>query len=154
MKVLFLKHLTDIANIWDIKEVKPWYLRNFLLPKWIAVPVSKKIIQETEFLREKQKKLKQEKIDLAISQKDNINWKTIEFNEKADWSNLYAAITEKDIIKRINDEFKIDLDKKSICHTRIKTTWEHAVELKISEWAIINLTVKVLWNEWEIKNNN
>ncbi len=148
MKVVFLETLPGVATIWEIKDVKPWHLRNYLLPNGIAVPASDEIIEETKQIREDQERIKKEKIEAAIAKQDDIAWHVIDFVVKADWVNLYAAITEKDIIDRINSSFQIDLDKKVIKNTKIKTTWEHPVNLHLADWVTVWIIVKVAW-EWE-----
>lgn len=150
MKVVFIENLPWIANAWDIKEVKPWYLRNYLIPNRFAVPATEKIIKETETLRQEQEKIRKERIQASIEQKDNINWTVIEFTSKTDWVNLYAAIGEKDIINKLNEQFKINLDKKAISNVKLKTTWEHPVEVSLWDWVVVRITVKISWEDWII----
>ena len=147
MKVIFLENLPDIARYWDIKDIKNWFFRNFLLPNWIAIPASEKMIKETESLRMEQIKLEKERNKIIIAQKENINWATIEFTSKSDWTNLYAAISEKDIIQKLNKQYKIDLDKKAITHTKIKTIWKHLIEVRLNKNTIIKITVKIIWEQ-------
>ncbi len=147
MKVVFIENIQWIANAWDIKDVKPWYLRNYLIPNRLAVPASDSIIKETEELRQAQEKLRKERIQASIEQKDNINWKTFEFISKTDWVNLYASITEKDIINKLDEEFKINLDKKAIKNVKLKTTWEHPIEISLWDWVTVKVTIKISWEE-------
>ena len=49
MKVLLLEHVINVWKKWEIKEAKPAYAANMLLPKWLAVeltPATEKAYKE------------------------------------------------------------------------------------------------------------
>ena len=144
MKVVFLQTLEGVAYAWDIKDVKPWFLRNFLLPKQIAVPASDKIIAETETLRKEQEKLRMERVEKANTDKAELEWKTIEFKVKTDKWHLYAAIWDEDIISKVKENFKIELAKNAVRHDKIKEVWTHEVKIHLAEWVDAIISVIVL----------
>lgn len=143
MKVVYvLSHENVIA--WEIKEVKPGFLRNFLLPRGIAFPASEKIIKETADLRREAERSRMEKIERAKKDKSDIEWKTITFIAKTDNLHLYAAITEKDIIQKIEQEFKIELPKKCMKWEKFKDVWASSFEVKLADWVFVKLNIEVI----------
>ena len=56
MRVILLKDIENIGKKYDVKEVKDGYARNFLIPKGLAKPVTKKILEWLEIQKEVQEK--------------------------------------------------------------------------------------------------
>lgn len=48
MKVVFLEDVPGTARIGDIKEVKPGFARNYLLPRRLALPATSAMVQSVE----------------------------------------------------------------------------------------------------------
>ena len=146
MKVLFLKHVINVWKEGEIKEVKSWYAANFLLPKWLAVELTKQA--EEKFLQ----KIKNEdshKRELIWSRhkiSEQLTWKTITFTLKT-WKNgkVYWWIWEKDIIESINFNFNIKLTKKHIelPDWHIKKVWNTNIYIKLWKDAMAKINVIV-----------
>lgn len=161
MKVIFLQTVGK-SYPWEIKSVKPGYFRNFLLPKKFAVPVSEKIIKETEQMRKEQEILRLERVEKAKSYKNIIEWKALEFKVKSDWWHMYASINEKDISDRILSEFNITLEPKSIKHLKLKDVWESDINVNLWDWVFASVKVIILsdkksdekWKKWKSKTKN
>ena len=143
MKVVFLQSVEAVAYAWEIKDVKDWFLRNFLLPKWLAVPASENIIKETEALREEQKRLRLAMFEKAKEEAKILEWRVLKFVAKSDKWHLYAAIWDNEISAMIKDESNIELGKTAIGHDRIKEVWSHEVKLHLAEWVDVMITVVV-----------
>ena len=51
MKVMFVETVEGSGSMGDVKDVKPGYARNYLLPKGLAVPATPHAVARAEELR-------------------------------------------------------------------------------------------------------
>ena len=51
MKVMFVETVEGSGSRGDVKDVKPGYARNYLLPKGLAVPATPHAVERAEELR-------------------------------------------------------------------------------------------------------
>ena len=146
MKVLFLKNVVHVWKAGDIKEVKPGYASNFLLPKWLAVRLTPEVEKNLKDKSKREETHKRELIENRHDIAEKLNLKSLEFSLKT-WSNwkVYGWIWEKDIIREIKKNFSIDLAKKHINleNGHIKKVWEENVYIKLWKDAIAKITVIV-----------
>lgn len=146
MKVLFLKHVINVAKAWEIKDVKPWYAANLLFPKWLAVELTP--AEEKKF-KEKIQKEENHRIWLLEDRHiivDKLNSKELTFDLKAsnNWK-VYGWIWEKDIITQIQKKYKVVLTKKHIDlpDGHIKKIWETFIYIKLWKDAMAKMKVLV-----------
>lgn len=150
MKVIFLKHVINVAKEGEVKEVSSWYATNFLFPKNLAKPFTEELKKR---LKDKEKKLEKNRVELIKNKHkiiDALNWKKISFALKT-WVNnkVYWWIWEKDIIAAIKKEFKINLERKHIYMSswHIKKIWEEFVYVKLSKDIMAKITVIITNNK-------
>ncbi len=148
MKVLFLKHVINVAKEGEIKEVKPGYAQNMLFPKKLAVELTPKAEKEYLEKLKREDAHKRELIENRHKIVDKINWTILKFKLKT-WNNwkVYWGIWEKDIIKSIKNTFWIELTKKHIDlpSWHIKKLWESQVFIKLGKDAMAKITALVEW---------
>jgi len=146
MKVLFLKHVINVAKEGEIKEVSPWYAANFLFPKKLAIELTPKAEKEYKEKLKKQEAHRRELIENRHKIVDTINNAKLTFKLKT-WANwkVYWGIWEKDIIKVIKSKFWIDLAKKHIDMPdwHLKKLWEHTIFVKLGKDAIAKIIALV-----------
>jgi large subunit ribosomal protein L9 len=146
MKVLFLEHVVNVWKKGDIKEVKVWYARNMLFPKWLAVEYTKQVEQNHIA---KQKKIENNRIELVENKHkiiEKLNNYKLEFKLKSANNNkLFWAVAEKDIISEIKKIFKITLQRKHIDMPdgHIKKLWDHQVFIKLWEKDIAKISIQI-----------
>lgn len=144
MKVVFLENFSEAWFLaWDIREVKDWFARNFLIPKKIALPATEKIIAWTVDLRKKWEEIREEARIAAQSIKEQLSWKVLEIYWKSDWDTLYAAVTGKIISDKINSEFWVKVEERFIKDWHIKTLWSHSISIVMNDWISLSLKVEI-----------
>ena len=149
MKVLFLEHVVNVWKKWEIKEIKPWYATNFLFPKNLAIELTSVLEKEHQNKLKKEDARLRELIENKYKLTQILNWKKLKFNLKT-WVNwkVYGWIWEKDIIKSIKNNFKIELSKKHIklLDGHIKKIWEHIIYIKFWKDAMAKMFLEIKWN--------
>jgi len=146
MKVLFLKHVINVAKEGEIKEVKPGYAQNMLFPKGLAIELTPKAEKEYMEKLKREDAHRRELIENRHNIVEKINWATLKFKLKtgANWK-VYWGIWEKDIIRAVKSQFWIELTKKHIDLPggHIKKLWESQVFIKLGKDAMAKLTALV-----------
>ena len=144
MKVVFLENFSEAWYLaWDIREVKDWFARNFLITKKIALPATEKIIAWTADLRKKWEEIRETARVAAQDVKTKLSWKTLEILWKSDWDTLYAAITEKMIVDRLKVDFWAIVEERFIKDWHIKTLWSHQIIISMNDWIVFWLKLEV-----------
>lgn len=146
MKVLFLENVVHVAKKWDIKEVKPGYAQNMLFPKKLAVELSDKVEKEMKAKVKKDDSHRRELIENRHNIVEELNGKKLNFKLKADktWK-VFGWIGEKDIIREVKKNFKLELTKKHIelPGGHIKKLWESQVFIKLGKDAMAKIIIIV-----------
>lgn len=148
-RVLLLKKVPWVGLEWEIKEVSDWYAQNFLFKKGLAIEIDEK---KEKQLAEKKKKEEQRRVDMITKKHEYVamlNCKTLAFSikSKENW-HLFWSIWEKEIISRIEKDFKLQLEKKHIDMWKdghIKHTWKRDVFIKFSPKDVAKIIIEVKW---------
>lgn len=146
MKVILLSDVKALGKKGDLKEVTDGYARNFLFPKKLAAeatPGNLKKLEE-ERSRRKHKEARDEGTARELAAK--LDGLTLTFQTKAgEGGKLFGSITGKDIVDRIQQETKIELDKKQLnLPETIKTMGEHEVSVHLYRGVTATLKIRVV----------
>lgn len=146
MKVLFKKHVVNVWKVWEIKEVKPGYAQNFLLPQGHAVEVTDAVLKKMKQAGQKDEAHRRDLISGRHEIVEKLNGKSLQFSLTS-WENgkVYGGIGEKDIISEIKKLYKIELSKKhiSLMDGHLKKLWEHDVYIKLWKDAMAKMKVEL-----------
>jgi len=75
MKIILLQDVENLGSKYEVKDVKPGYARNYLIPKGLAKPATKKLLEWAKIQQEKQEKKAEEelkKITEIVSKLDGL----------------------------------------------------------------------------------
>lgn len=148
MKVILLKDVKGLGKEGDLVNSKDGYSRNFLFPKNLAVEATPANLKKWEENKKLMEEKKEEEVKDANALKDKIEKLTVEIKAKGGTAGkLFGSITSQDIAVALNDQHKIDVDKRKIdLKDNIKTTGLKEVEVKlypeISAKMKVNVTVE------------
>ena len=145
MKVILRKDYETLGKIGDIVEVKPGYARNFLLPKNIAMTVSKgnlKILEEEK--RQDQIKINKEKV-AAEKLAEELGKVSLTASVAVGGEDkIFGSVTSQTISDLLKDK-GYDIDKKKIILEEpikalgiytINIKLYHDVEGKVKVWVV------------------
>ena len=146
MKVLLIKDVKSLGKIGEVKEVKDGYGKNFLIGKGFAKHATPAVIEEWEKEQaDAQAKLEAD-LATATQQKEMIESLKLTIKHRVGGNgHLIGSITNKEVVKALKEEFKLEMDKKSI-HLRapIKTPGIFKVDCKLGHGISCELTIDVL----------
>lgn len=146
MKVIVIKNC-DIGKTGDVKEVKAGYARNFLLPQDLVVQataVNLEIWQTKLAAKNELKAVQKESKDMLVEKLSN---EKLVIEAKAnEQGNLYASVSDKNIVKAIKEQLNIDLSKRPVkLLSTIKKIGESKTQIQVGSQKIdliININAK------------
>ena len=147
MKVLFLKDNLPTAMAGEIKEVKPGFARNFLIPQGIAELANKSSIERVEKLRKQAEVRRGEMKTKWQTVANEINLLNLEIvAQTGPTGKLFGSVTNSQIASSIEENLDgVTIDRRSIRITQpIKMIGSYKVPMKLFEGvdAEVNLLVK------------
>lgn len=145
MDIILLEHIDHLGTVGETVQVKDGYARNYLLPKKLACPATKKNLNFYRTLIEaRQRKLARAK-DSAQVQADKLSSVTLTFLRKSrdEEARLFGSVTVADI----SDELEargFEFDRKRITLSEpIKKLGEYKAFLRLHPEVTAEVTVVV-----------
>ncbi len=145
MKVILNSDLEGKGELGDIGEVRPGYARNYLLPKQLALRVTKHNLEVMKARRKKvEKKLEIERLS-ATEQKQKIEELTLTIEKKAGENDvLFGSVTTSDIENKL-EELGITLDRKKLhLDEQIKRLGHYTCKIKLMKGVDADLKIQVI----------
>ncbi|MCD6320492.1 MAG: 50S ribosomal protein L9 [Candidatus Desulfofervidaceae bacterium] len=145
MKVILREEVSSLGQIGDIVDVANGYARNYLIPKKLALPATRKNMKalehERQILLQKRQRLKHRAENLAAK----LNTITCEIAKQVgEEGKIFGSVTAMDIAKAL-EEKGIEIDKRKIVlETPIKHIGDYEVPIKLHPEVQAFLKVKVV----------
>ena len=133
MKVLLLQDVKGSGKKGDIVEVNDGYAKNFLIRKNMAKEANKTVILEKQSQNASLERTKMLEKQAAEKTANELKNKEVLIKVKTgDNGKMFGAITSKEIAESINEQLKIEIDKKQIVlESPIKSVGKYTVEAKL-----------------------
>lgn len=144
-ELLLLKPIENLGDEGDTISVKAGYARNYLLPRGIAVPVTRANVKQVESLRERAEKRRASELDSAQALAAKIEPLNIAFAVKTGpGGKMFGSVTAQDLLTRIG-ESGIELDKKQVnLYTPVKSLGKHTTRIKLHPEVSVDLEFEVV----------
>jgi large subunit ribosomal protein L9 len=144
MKVLFVKEVKGVATAGEIKEVKPGFARNYLLPQGIGVLANEKTMEQVRMREDAIRRRAEKEATEARETAATIKRLTVTiFARAGEGGRLHGSVTNTDIAQQLKREAGVDIDKRKITvDPPIKTLGPH--EVKIDIHTDISETLKIV----------
>ena len=146
MKVILIEDVKGKGKKDQVLEVSDGYARNYLFKNKLAIAADPKAMNELKMKQD----AKQYKHDLeksaAIETAKKIELLTVVIPQEAGKENkLYGAVTAKDIVQHLKQEYNIEVDKKKLMlETPIKTFGTYKIKAKLFTDVTATITVQVV----------
>jgi large subunit ribosomal protein L9 len=143
VKVILTQDVASLGKAGELKDVSPGYMRNFLVPRKLAVMATAAEMQTLEARRasiaRQQQKVRSEAEYLAA----RLNEAPISFQVRVGEQNrLYGSITSKDIADELARSAGITIDRRDIeLDEPLKTLGTYTIPVRLAHEVKGNVTV-------------
>ena len=144
-ELLLLQPVEDLGNEGDTVTVKTGYARNYLLPKGLAIPVTRSNRKQIEALRQRAEKRRISELESAKAIEEQLAGIQIVFAVKTGpGGKMFGAVTAQDLIERIG-ESGIELEKKQVnLYTPVKSLGRHTTRIRLHEDIAVDFDFEVV----------
>lgn len=144
-EILLLKPVEGLGGEGDQVKVRAGFARNFLLPRKIAVPVTRANKKHVEALRKRRAEREATELSGAQELARKLEKMSLAFAVKTgEGGRLFGAITAADIHAKFT-EAGLPIERKRIhLHTPVKTLGKHEVKIKLHADVSVDLSFDVV----------
>ena len=130
--------LQDVENVGErgtVVDVSKGYLRNFLIPRKLAAPATKGLLQEAQQRQAKQEQAAQAARVVAEQGADILNRTVLTISQQAgEDGRLFGSVTSEDIVNAIKQARGLKLDRRKVhLEQPIRTTGTHMVTIEVHD---------------------
>ncbi len=146
MQVILLQDIKGLGKKGDVKNVADGYVLNFLLPKKLVTKASDRKLESFK----KQLQKKENKIIKSVEEYKKMINKLSGINliikaKVSDSGKLFAAVNKKNIIEKIKQEKKIDINENNIkLDKHLKTVGKHDVLVDFGNNLMTKIIIKII----------
>ena len=145
MKVILLQDVKSLGKKGDTVNVNDGYARNYIIPKKLGVEATGASVNDLKLQKANQAKVEKEQFEAAKALGEKIESISVTIPIKVgEGGKAFGAVGGKEIAKALNDQHKIDIDKKKIVlPDSIKSVGEFDVPIKLHPKVSCQIKVKV-----------
>ncbi len=144
MKVILKADVKSLGKKGELVNTSDGYARNFLFPKGLAVEANASAMNEFNNKEQAKRFHKSEEIKAANEVKAVLDGKTFSLTAKAGANGkLFGSVTAKDVAQKIKDDLDIQIDKRKIVMSDIKTFGVTKAEVKVYQGISASISVQV-----------
>lgn len=144
-QLLLIEDVDSLGRKGEIVSARPGYVRNFLLPRGLAVIASQHTLRKQEALRKEREK--QAIVDRQESEKlaATLSGVVLETKVKVDpEGHMYGSVSANDIVHLFQD-LGFAIDRKYIqLNKPIKQTGVHKISLKLKEGVMVEMQLSII----------
>lgn len=155
MKIILKQDIEGFGKVGEIKDVKPGFARNYLIPKSLAVVATEKNLKLIELEKQRLEKERIQEKNRIEELASVIAKKSIEVGVKTgETGKLFGSITKEDIANAISSELKIEIDKQDVLLEEvIKETGIYSIEINLRSKKFPEIYQKANLKLWVVESN-
>ncbi|HUL51776.1 MAG TPA: 50S ribosomal protein L9 [Opitutaceae bacterium] len=144
-EVLLIKPVEDLGAEGDQVKVRAGYARNYLLPRGIAVPLTRANRKQVEALKKRRAEREAQELSGAKEIAAKLEKVRVAFAVKTgEGGKMFGAVTANDIHEKLV-QAGVTVDKRRIqLHTPVKTLGQHTVKIKLHAEVAVELSFDVV----------
>ena len=134
MKVVFLEEVPGTAHIGEIKDVKPGFARNYLLPRKLAAPASPAIVKSAEQRAQREMRLQDARDNEARAIGDRIEAQVFTITARAGQNGkLFGSVGTADIAAKVAEFTGGEFDRHNVLLAEVvKELGDHEVRVRLT----------------------
>jgi len=133
MKVILLQDVKGVGKKDQVIEASDGYVRNFLLPKKLAVEANKANVNSLETKKKNAEQQRVKELEEARTLKTVLESKTVNISQKTgEGGRLFGSVTNKEVAAALLNQEGIEIDRKKITISEaIKKVGEYRAEIRL-----------------------
>ncbi|MDO5775508.1 MAG: 50S ribosomal protein L9 [Eubacteriales bacterium] len=144
MQVILITDVKSLGKKGTIVNVNDNYARNYIIPHKLGIEANKANLNDLKLQNANMEKLEAARVANAKDMKAAIDGKKVNVAIKTGKDGkLFGSVTNKEVAEAIKKTFNVDIDKKKIVMEALKTSGEHAVNVKLHKDIAATVTVNV-----------
>ncbi|MCX2683128.1 50S ribosomal protein L9 [Campylobacter sp. MIT 21-1685] len=144
MKVLLIKEIKGLGKAGEIKDVKEGYGQNFLLNKGLAQLATTEVLRKFEANKKKEEEILRFEKANAEQLKKQLSTTTIELSKSVGTNGtLFGTVTKEELSKALREQKNIELDKKNLECSSLKTLGKHTITAKLGHGIHATFTLDI-----------
>jgi large subunit ribosomal protein L9 len=114
-QVILLQDVENVGAKGTVVDVSKGYLRNYLVPRKLAQPATKGLLEQARAATEAQQRAVQQAAEAAGKSADVLNRTVITIAQQAgDDGRLFGSVTNADIVDAIKDARGLEIDRRKV----------------------------------------
>lgn len=144
-ELLLLQPVENLGDEGDTVSVKSGYARNFLLPRGIAIPVTRSNRKQIDSLRDRAEKRRASELDNAKATAAKLEPMNIAFAVKTGpGGKMFGSVTAQDLINRIAEE-GVPLEKRQVSlYNPVKSLGKHTTRIRLHPEVSVDFEFEVV----------
>jgi len=146
VKVVFLEDVQGTARIGEIKDVKPGFARNYLLPRKLAMPATPAVVKSAEQRAHREARLQEGRDTDARAVAARLDGAAYTISAKAGAAGkLFGSVGTADIAAKVSETIGMECERHNVLLAEpIKELGDYAVAVKLTKNVSANVTVSVV----------
>lgn len=144
-ELLLLQPVEYLGDEGDTITVKSGYARNFLLPRGLAVPVTRANRKQMEALRTRAERRRADELQEAKALATKLEGINIAFAVKTGpGGKMFGSVTAQDLLNRLA-ESGVEIDKKQVnLYTPVKGLGKHTTRIRLHPEVVVDFEFEVV----------
>jgi large subunit ribosomal protein L9 len=144
-EVLLIKPVEGLGSEGDKVKVRAGYARNYLLPRAVAVPLTRANRRQIEALKKRRTEREAQELGTAKDLAGQLERTHIAFAVKTgEGGKMFGAVTANDIHQKLT-QAGVEIDKRKIqLHTPLKTLGQHTVKIRLHAEVAVELSFDIV----------
>jgi large subunit ribosomal protein L9 len=148
MEVILTKDIDALGGKNEVVRVKDGYARNYLFPLKAAIPANPGNLKALQAKIKLANEAKTKRIDAAKELAEKLTKLHPIIEKKAGKEGkLFGAVTGQDVVDKIREACGLDIDKKRLVMSQIKTVGTHTVTVRLEVGVSATLHVEIRSDE-------
>ncbi len=132
MKVILTQDVKSLGKKGELVNASDGYARNFLFPRKLAVEANAQAMNELKNREAAEKFRLETELKNAKETAVKIDGKTVKLTAKAgQGGRLFGSVTAKEVAEQIKAQFGVDIDRRKISMSDIKSFGTFNAEIKV-----------------------
>lgn len=146
MKVILTQDVKSLGKKGELVNASDGYARNFLFPRKLAVEANAQAMNELKNREAAEKFRLETELKNAKETAAKIDGKTVKLTAKAgQGGRLFGSVTAKEVAEQIKAQFGVDIDRRKISMSDIKSFGTFNAEIKVYNG--VNASIYVMVGE-------